>query len=214
MEENKVIIVDDHKMFRSGLRFLLSNIPNITVIGEASNGKEFLKMAENETIDIALMDINMPEMNGIEATRIAMEKYPDLKVIVLSMHGEEEYYDQMLEAGVKGFLLKNSDADELIAAIEAVIAGKSYFSQELLVDILDQKRLQKLRTDAVKLSTRELEVLKLICDGFSNAEIAEHLFISHRTVDRHRANLLSKTGCKNSTSLVMYAVKNKIIEID
>lgn len=214
MEENKVIIVDDHKMFRSGLRFLLSNIPNITVIGEASNGKEFLKMAENETIDIALMDINMPEMNGIDATRIAMEKYPDLKVIVLSMHGEEEYYDQMLDAGVKGFLLKNSDADELIAAIEAVIAGKSYFSQELLVDILDQKRLQKLRTDAVKLSTRELEVLKLICDGFSNAEIAEQLFISHRTVDRHRANLLSKTGCKNSTSLVMYAVKNKIVEIE
>jgi DNA-binding NarL/FixJ family response regulator len=214
MEENKVIIVDDHKMFRSGLRFLLSNIPNVTVIGEASNGKEFLDMAENETIDIALMDINMPEMNGIDATRIAMEKYPNLKVIVLSMHGEEEYYDQMLDAGVKGFLLKNSDADELIAAIEAVIAGKSYFSQELLVDILDQKRLQKLRTDAVKLSTRELEVLKLICDGFSNAEIAEQLFISHRTVDRHRANLLSKTGCKNSTSLVMYAVKNKIVEID
>lgn len=214
MEENKVIIVDDHKMFRSGLRFLLSNIPNITVIGEASNGKEFLEMAENETIDIALMDINMPEMNGIEATRIAMEKYPDLKVIVLSMHGEEEYYDQMLEAGVKGFLLKNSDADELIAAIEAVLAGKSYFSQELLVNILDQKRLQKLRTDAVKLSTRELEVLKLICDGYSNAEIAEQLFISHRTVDRHRANLLSKTGCKNSTSLVMYAVKNKIVEIE
>jgi DNA-binding NarL/FixJ family response regulator len=214
MEENKVIIVDDHKMFRSGLRFLLSNIPNITVIGEASNGKEFLDMAENETIDIALMDINMPEMNGIDATRIAMEKYPNLKVIVLSMHGEEEYYDQMLDAGVKGFLLKNSDADELIAAIEAVIAGKSYFSQELLVDILDQKRLQKLRTDAVKLSTRELEVLKLICNGFSNAEIAEQLFISHRTVDRHRANLLSKTGCKNSTSLVMYAVKNKIVEID
>lgn len=214
MEENKVIIVDDHKMFRSGLRFLLSNIPNITVIGEASNGKEFLKMAENETIDIALMDINMPEMNGIEATRIAMEKYPDLKIIVLSMHGEEEYYDQMLEAGVKGFLLKNSDADELIAAIEAVLAGKSYFSQELLVNILDQKRLQKLRTDVVKLSTRELEVLKLICDGYSNAEIAEQLFISHRTVDRHRANLLSKTGCKNSTSLVMYAVKNKIVEIE
>ena len=214
MEENKVIIVDDHKMFRSGLRFLLNNIPNISVIGEASNGKEFLEMAGKETIDIALMDINMPEMNGIEATRIAMKEYPHLKVIVLSMHGEEEYYDQMLDAGVKGFLLKNSDADELIAAIEAVIAGKSYFSQELLVNILDQKRLQKLRTNTVKLSSRELEVLKLICDGYSNAEIAEQLFISHRTVDRHRANLLSKTGCKNSTSLVMYAVKNKIVEIE
>ena len=213
MEEKKVIIVDDHKMFRSGLRFLLSNVPNIKVIGEASNGKEFLDMAEKEHIDIALMDINMPEMNGIDATKIAKEKYPNVKVIVLSMHGEEEYYDQMLDAGVKGFLLKNSDADELIAAIEAVISGKSYFSQELLVDILDQKRLQKLRNDTVKLSQRELEVLKLICDGYSNAQIAEQLFISHRTVDRHRSNLLSKTGCKNSTSLVMYAVKNKIVEI-
>lgn len=214
MEEYKVIIVDDHKMFRSGLQFLLSNVPNIKVIGEASTGVEFLEMAKKEPIDIALMDINMPEMNGIDATKAAMEKYPDLKVIVLSMHGEEEYYDQMLDAGVKGFLLKNSGADELIAALEAVMSGKSYFSQELLVDILDKKRLQKLRTDIVKLSQRELEVLKLICDGYSNAEIAEELFISHRTVDRHRANLLSKTGCKNSTSLVMYAVKNKIIEID
>jgi len=214
MKEYNVIIVDDHKMFRSGLRFLLNNVPNIKVIGEASNGTEFLQIAEKEPIDIALMDINMPEMNGIEATKIAMEKFSDLKVIVLSMHGEEEYYDQMLDAGVKGFLLKNSGADELIQALEAVMAGKSYFSQELLVNILDQKRQQELNTNAVKLSNRELEVLKLICDGYSNAEIAEALFISQRTVDRHRSNLLSKTACKNSTSLVMYAVKNRIIEIE
>jgi DNA-binding NarL/FixJ family response regulator len=201
-------------MFRSGLRFLLDNVPHIEIVGEASNGKEFLEIADTVKIDIALMDINMPEMNGIEATREAMKKFPDMKVIVLSMHGEEEYYDQMLDAGVKGFLLKNSDANELISALEAVMDGKSYFSQELLVDILDQKRLHKLRKDAVKLSTRELEVLRLICDGYSNAEIAEELFISQRTVDRHRSNLLGKTGCKNSTSLVMYAVKNKIVEIE
>ncbi|MBI9056870.1 response regulator transcription factor [Labilibaculum sp. DW002] len=214
MTEYKIMIVDDHKMFRSGLRFLLNNVPKIEIVGEASNGKEFLEMAENTQIDIVLMDINMPEMNGIEATREALKRYPDMKVIVLSMHGEEEYYDQMLDAGVKGFLLKNSDADELISALEAVMAGKSYFSQELLVDILDQKRLQKLKIETVKLSQRELEVLKLICDGYSNAEIAEELFISQRTVDRHRSNLLSKTSCKNSTSLVMYAVKNKIIEVE
>ena len=214
MTEYKIMIVDDHKMFRSGLRFLLNNVPKIEIVGEASNGKEFLEMAENTQIDIVLMDINMPEMNGIEATREALKRYPDMKVIVLSMHGEEEYYDQMLDAGVKGFLLKNSDADELISALEAVMAGKSYFSQELLVDILDQKRLQKLKIETVKLSQRELEVLKLICDGYSNAEIAEELFISQRTVDRHRSNLLSKTSCKNSTSLVMYAVKNKIVEIE
>lgn len=214
MTDYKIMIVDDHKMFRSGLRFLLNNVPKIEIVGEASNGKEFLEMAENTQIDIVLMDINMPEMNGIEATREALKRYPDMKVIVLSMHGEEEYYDQMLDAGVKGFLLKNSDADELISALEAVMAGKSYFSQELLVDILDQKRLQKLKIETVKLSQRELEVLKLICDGYSNAEIAEELFISQRTVDRHRSNLLSKTSCKNSTSLVMYAVKNKIVEID
>ncbi len=213
MKEYRLAIVDDHKMFRSGLRFLLNDIPEIKVVGEASNGLEFLELAANDIIDIVLMDINMPEMNGLEATREALKLYPKLKIIVLSMHGEEEYYDQMVDAGVQGFLLKNSGVDDLNAALQAVINGGTYFSQELLVGILDKKKQKQFQTEVVKLTQRELEVLKLICEGYCNTDIAEKLFISHRTVDRHRSNLLSKTGCPNSTSLVMYAVKNKIIEV-
>ncbi|MCZ4695057.1 DNA-binding response regulator [Ancylomarina euxinus] len=213
MKEYRLAIVDDHKMFRSGLRFLLNDIPEMKVVGEASNGLEFLDLAANEIIDIALMDINMPKMNGLEATCEALKLYPKLKIIVLSMHGEEEYYDQMLDAGVQGFLLKNSGVEELNAALQAVINGGTYFSQELLVGILDKKKQKQFQNEVVKLTQRELEVLKLICEGFCNTDIAEKLFISHRTVDRHRSNLLSKTGCPNSTSLVMYAVKNKIIEV-
>jgi len=213
MKEYRLAIVDDHKMFRSGLRFLLNDIPEIKVVGEASNGLEFLELAANDIIDIVLMDINMPEMNGLEATCEALKLYPKLKIIVLSMHGEEEYYDQMVDAGVQGFLLKNSGVDDLNAALQAVINGGTYFSQELLVGILDKKKQKQFQTEVVKLTQRELEVLKLICEGYCNTDIAEKLFISHRTVDRHRSNLLSKTGCPNSTSLVMYAVKNKIIEV-
>ena len=213
MKEYRLAIVDDHKMFRSGLRFLLNDIPEIRVVGEASNGLEFLDLAANEIIDIVLMDINMPEMSGLEATCEALKLYPKLKIIVLSMHGEEEYYDQMVEAGVQGFLLKNSGVDDLNAALQAVINGGTYFSQELLVGILNKKKQKQFQTEVVKLTQRELEVLRLICEGYCNTDIAEKLFISHRTVDRHRSNLLSKTGCPNSTSLVMYAVKNKIIEV-
>ncbi|MDE5422508.1 response regulator transcription factor [Ancylomarina sp. DW003] len=213
MKEYRLALVDDHKMFRSGLRFLLNDIPEIKVVGEASNGLEFLNLAANDIIDIVLMDINMPEMNGLEATCAALKLYPKLKIIVLSMHGEEEYYDQMVDAGVQGFLLKNSGVEELNAALQAVINGGTYFSQELLVGILDKKKQKQFQTEVVKLTQRELEVLKLICEGYCNTDIAEKLFISHRTVDRHRSNLLSKTGCPNSTSLVMYAVRNKIIEV-
>jgi len=213
MKEYRLAIVDDHKMFRSGLRFLLNDIPEIKVVGEASNGLEFLELAAKDIIDIVLMDINMPEMNGLEATREALKLYPKLKIIVLSMHGEEEYYDQMVDAGVQGFLLKNSGVEDLSAALQTVISGGTYFSQELLVGILDKKKQRIFQDEVVKLTQRELEVLKLVCEGFCNTDIAEKLFISHRTVDRHRSNLLSKTGCPNSTSLVMYAVKNRIIEV-
>ena len=213
MKEYGLALVDDHKMFRSGLRFLLNDIPEIKVVGEASNGLEFLDMAANKIVDIVLMDINMPNMNGLETTRKALKLYPKLKVIVLSMHDEEEYYEQMVDAGVKGFLLKNSGVEELTAALLAVINGGTYFSQELLVGILDKKKQKQFQTEVVKLTQRELEVLELICKGFCNNDIAEKLFISNRTVERHRSNLLSKTGCPNATSLVMYAVKNKIIEV-
>lgn len=213
MKEYRLVIVDDHKMFRDGLSFLLNDIPEVRVIAEASNGLEFLDVLDKESVDIVLMDINMPVMDGLEATEEALLIDPNLNIIVLSMHGEEEYYDKMVEAGVKGFLLKNSGVEDLTNAIKTVIDGGTYFSQELLVSILKKKKEEQHSMDElVKLTHRELQVLRLICDGFCNNDIADKLFISQRTVDRHRANLLSKTLCRNATSLVMYAVKNKLVE--
>ena len=213
MKKYNLAIVDDHKLFRKGLRFLLDDIPEINVFAEASTGEEFIELLKTCPIDIALMDINMPKMDGISATEIATKKYNDIKIIALSMYSNEEYYDKMIDAGVKGFLLKNSDVDTLSKALKTVINGGTYFSQELLLEILNNKKQEKNKFDANLLTSRETEILKLICKGYSNNDIADELFISSRTVDKHKGNILSKTNCKNSTSLVMYSIKNKLIEI-
>jgi len=209
-----VIIVDDHSLFRNGMKLLLSNAGNYNILAEASNGKEFLDLLTTMAPDIVLMDINMPEMNGIEATTKALERYPDLKIICLSMYGEEEYYYKMIEAGVSGFLLKNSDINEVKTAITTVHQGGKFFSQELLYNVVKNIKTTQSNQELVEnLSEREIEVLKQICIGLSNQEISQILHISKRTVDKHRANLLDKTNSKNTAHLVMYAIKNKLIDI-
>ena len=215
MEYKKIILVDDHTLFRNGLKLLINNTPNFRVIAEASNGKEFIDLLSKEEPDVVLLDIAMPEMDGIEAAAIALEKYPDLPIITLSMYGEEDYYFKMVSLGVKGFLLKNSDIHEVCSALESVVEGGTYFSQELLFNLVSNLRSSSLAgtEDNSMLSERELEILLLICKGFSNQEIADELFISKRTVDKHRANILSKTNCKNTANLVVYAIKNRLVEI-
>lgn len=211
-----IIIVDDHQLFRDGLKFVLSQIDDIEVIGEAENGKKCLELLETKKPDLILMDISMPEMNGIEATAKALEKYPDLKIVALSMFGDQEYYFKMIHAGVKGFVLKQSGKRELEEGIRRVLEGDNFFSQELLRKIIvniGNGKVEGKKASPVNLTKREKEVLQLICNGLANAEIAEQLNISPKTVDGHRTNLLSKTGARNSVSLVMYAIKNKIIEI-
>ena len=187
-------------------------------IYEASSGRDFIENLSFVDCDLVLMDIEMPEMNGIEATEQALRIRPDLKVIVLSMYGDEQYYYKMVDVGVKGFVLKNSGIEKVIAAIRAVAAGENYFSEELLVNILNNMRdggqhKPEPETPDNEISERELEILYHVCLGLSNQEIADKLFISKRTVDKHRANLLSKTGCRNTAALVMYAIKNKMINI-
>ena len=212
----KIYIVDDHKLFREGLKLLLSNQEFVRHIYEASNGKEFIENLSFVDCDIVLMDIEMPEMNGIEATGAALRVKPGLKVIVLSMYGDEQYYYKMVDAGVKGFVLKNSGIEKVIEAIHRVAAGENYFSEELLVNILNHMREGGKPEPEVpdnEISGRELEILYHVCLGLSNQEIADKLFISKRTVDKHRANLLSKTGCRNTAALVMNAIKNKMINI-
>lgn len=211
----KVALVDDHVLFRNGLKLLLNNEPNIEVTMEASDGSIFLsQLSEDTPPDIVLMDISMPNMDGIEATRLAVERIPNIKIIALSMFGEEDYYYKMISAGVKGFLLKNSEINDVKEAIAQVMAGNSYFSQELLYNVIKNMHQSKeVLEETETLSKRELQVLGEICKGLSNQEIADTLFISKRTVDKHRANLLSKTNSKNTANLIMYAIKNKLISI-
>ena len=212
----KLYIVDDHKLFREGLKLLLSTQDFVHHIYEASNGREFIENLSFVDCDVVLMDIEMPEMNGVEATEKALRMRPDLKIIVLSMYGDEQYYYKMVDAGVKGFVLKNSGIEKVIEAIRKVAAGENYFSEELLMNILNNMRdVGKSEPEAPdnEISVREMEILYHVCLGLSNQEIADKLFISKRTVDKHRANLLSKTGCRNTAALVMYAIKNKMIDI-
>jgi len=210
-----IIIVDDHLIFRQGLKSILSSQNVANVIGEASNGIDFIELMSHLTPDLVLMDIDMPHMNGFDTTVKAIEKIPDLKIIALSMFSDEEYYYKMLDRGVKGFILKTCGINELENAIFNVMMGDTYFSNELLRKIINNLGHSNdfKSVPAIKLSNREVEVLQQICLGLTNEEIAVKLDISPLTIKSHRSNLLEKTFCRNTPALILYAIKNKIIKI-
>ena len=209
----KILLVDDHTLFRNGLKMLLDTLPGYEVTGEASNGRDFLDLITKNDYDIVFLDIEMPEINGIDAARKAIEHKPELKIITLSMYGDEEYYDQMVGAGAKGFLLKNTNLLEVRTAIDTVMSGGNYFSQELMQNLLrNYNAIHETKEPDAELSEREIEILLLICSGLSNQKIGDQLFISKRTVEKHRANILCKTNCKNTAGLVMYAIKYQLIK--
>ncbi|MFR9620660.1 MAG: response regulator transcription factor [Rikenellaceae bacterium] len=216
MNKIRVILVDDHALFRRGMRGLLEEYAQASVVAEAADGDEFLEMIANTDIDLVFMDISMPNMSGDVATQRALEIKPDLKIITLSMFCDEHYYSRMVQSGAKGFLLKDSSLDEVLEAVETVCSGGEYFSQELLDSI--QSSMQASSSGEVSdrasdiLSTREMEILVGVCRGLSNQEIADELFISKRTVDKHRANIMEKTGCRNTANLVVYVIRNNIVE--
>ncbi len=211
MEIISVIICDDHVIFRKGLRTILNEISDIKVVGEAANGKELLDLLKQTPADVILMDIKMPVMDGIEATRKVSASYPESKIIALSMHEEIGYFNSMTEAGALGYLLKKTNKDELRNAINAVMDNENYFSEEFMSNI--NKNALPKKKSSVKLSDRELEVLELVCKGFSNLEISQQLGLSQRTVDGHKARLFEKTGAKNAPNLVLFAVKNGFISM-
>ncbi|MFT3739793.1 MAG: response regulator transcription factor [Breznakibacter sp.] len=207
-----VILVDDHILFRNGFKLLLQNLPDIDVVGEAANGEEFLDNLSVHDPDLVFLDIAMPVMDGCVAAQKALGRRPHLKIIALSMYGDESYYSQLNEIGVKGFLLKSSDFKEVQMAIEKVAAGGTYISQEIMANILVSQRERKSANySASQLSEREQEILKEVCNGLSTSEIAEKYCISPRTVEKHRGNILLKTNCKNTASLVLYAYHNGLI---
>lgn len=208
----RIVLVDDHTLFRNGLKGLLEHCSDCRVIGEAGSGEEFLAMLPGLEVDIVFMDFAMPGIDGAQTTERALEVRPDLKIITLSMFGEESYYTRMVHAGARGFLLKDSDITDVVEAIDTVMDGGSYFSPQLLSSLAGRIRTREDVADE-ELSEREREILVAVCRGLSNQEIADELFISKRTVDKHRANILEKTGCKNTASLVVYAIRNRIVEI-
>lgn len=214
MDKIKVFIADDHGIFREGVKMLLAKSNDFKVIGEASNGKECIDNLPSD-VDIILMDILMPVMDGIEATQKIIENDPETKIIALSMFGDQEYYYKMIHSGVKGFVLKEAGSKELEEAIREVYNGHNFFSQELLRNIivsLTETNTKNEKTDNA-FTEREVEILKLICSGFVNKEIAEKLHISVRTVENHKSSLLQKTCSKNTISLIIHAIKNGIVEI-
>ena len=208
-----LIIADDHRMFRESLRKILTMENIAEVIAEASNGKELISLLDEHQPDIILMDIAMPLMDGIEATKKAIEKQPDVKVLALSSFGDEKYYYSMLEAGGKGFVLKNAGIMELQNALVEVSKGGSWFSTELIQKVIANLNAKPKKSDALILSEREIEILRLICQSLTNDQIAEKLNVSFDTVKWHRSNILSKTNCVNSVGLVFYAIKNKLIDM-
>lgn len=213
----KLILVEDHAIFLKGLSMMINECNQFKVIGEASNGFEFLKLLEEMTPDVVLIDIKMPKMNGIDATQKAIELYPNLKIITLTMFSEQKYLRLMAEAGASGFILKSIRKEELEEAIKTVDSGKTYFSPELMNDIANW---EPTATSGVfledlneRLSERELDILKQIVKGLSTQEIAKKLFISTRTVEGHRANLIAKTATRNVVDLVIYAIRKHLVTI-
>ncbi len=211
--EVKIALVDDHSLFRGGLRGLLEGRRGCRVVGEFADGAEFVAALPTLDADVVFMDISMPAMSGDVATAHALRQRPDMRVICLSMFGDENYYSRMVDAGACGFLLKDSDIDEVFEAVDAVTSGGSYFCRALMDSLSSVLRHGTAGSGAEMLSERERDVLLGICRGLSNQQIADALFISKRTVDAHRANILEKTGCNNTASLVVYAMKNRLVEI-
>jgi len=214
MEKLTVVLADDHKIFRDGIKSLLSKEKNIVVVGEASCGNEAIIETVKHKPHVVIMDIDMGTPNGIETTQILQEKCPDSKVLILSMLGLHEYIIKALEAGAVGYILKNAGKEELLTAIQSVANGDSYFSKEvssvLIAHLKNPKTIKTQKTD-IPLSPREIEVLKLIAQEHSNTEIANKLFISVRTVDTHKRNLLEKLGVRNSVGLTKFAISKGLV---
>lgn len=216
MDTIKVILVDDHKIFRDGFRLLLQSFPFVEVINEASNGLELLKVLETNAPDIIFMDINMPQLDGVEASKRSLETYPDLKIIALTTFLDDDYLEQMLMAGVEGYMLKSADIEEFEKAILKVYKGGNYFSDEivsLLSDKLNILRKRKIKQlELPNLTEREKEILELICKGLGNKQIAEKTFLSPKTIEKHKSSLFQKTGTYNTVNLVIYTFKHQLVK--
>jgi DNA-binding NarL/FixJ family response regulator len=217
MSQKRILLVDDHQLIIDGLKGFFINHDKYKVIGEANNGAKAIELAEVLEPDVILMDIEMPEITGIQACEEIKRKHPDIKVIIVSMHQEKELIRKLVERGADGYLLKNSSKDEVLKAIDAVLNDQPYFSQDVTLSLLSKTShksngILSQSSDLDNLTEREIEILKLVADGMTNKEIGETLFISHRTVDTHRTNLMKKLEVSNVAGLIRFAMKNGLVE--
>lgn len=215
MFETRVLLADDHGIVRTGLRFVLESEPGMTVIAEASNGREAVRLCEELQPHIAILDVAMPQLNGIEAIALIHKASPQTKSLILSMHTDETYILRALSAGAKGYILKDAVEDEILPAVRAVLLGKSYFSpaiaKTLLEDYVLYLRQRGLEDSYDLLTAREKEVLQLLAEGRANKEVAALLGLSVTTVETHRNNLMQKLGLHSTAEIVLYAVRKRII---
>ena len=218
MGKKKILLVEDHKMFRDGIRAIIEQTDRYEIVGEAANGLLALDFLEKNEVDLILMDIKMPKMDGIECSKTIMDKDPEAKILAITMHEEEQHIKNMLKAGASGYILKNAGVDVLIGAMDQVIEGNKYYGEHItriIMEELAKTPEQKLKENpSIYLTKREKDVLQLIVKEKSNQEIADKLFISIRTVDAHRRNLLQKIGAKNSVGLAKFAITHNLFDLD
>jgi len=211
----RIVLADDHTILRAGLRALLTADPGFEVVGEAQDGREAVRCVERLEPDLLLMDLSMPRMSGMEAIREIKKRFPDTRIIALTVHKTEEYLLATLQAGADGYVLKDATHDELVIAIKNVVSGKSYLSpgvsEKVIEGYLEGKEGTRSLSAWESLSQREREVLKLIAEGYKNKEIAEDLCISLKTVEKHRANLMKKLDLHNAAGLTVYAVERGLL---
>lgn len=216
MPKHKILIADDHSMVRDGVKNLVGKNEDLTVVGEASSGNQTLELYDQLKPDLVVMDISMPDMNGMEVSKLILEKDPAANIVILSMYDDEDYISRCLEYGVKGYVIKNESGTELEYAIRSVLSGKNYFSRHAQ-DVIFKKYTQNVskkkqqENNEIHLTRREVEIIKLIAEGLTSQEMADKLFISPRTVETHRANLMKKLSVKNAIELVKKAEQLEII---
>ena len=217
MEKIKIVLVDDHQMFRDGVKSVLSDEENIELIGEVGNGNDLYELLKIDSPDLIITDISMPDISGIEITKYVTENYPEIKILILSMHSNVEFITKSLGAGANGYLPKDTSMNELLEAINTIYKGENYFNKDIsdtiLKSIINKSKSAKENSKNESLTKREMEIVSLVVEGLTNKEIADKLFISVRTVDSHKNNIMQKLNLKSSVELVKYAIKNKLVNI-
>ena len=213
----KIIISDDHEMFRDGFKLMLTKQSDIQLVAEAENGRQLVDLTKKHQPDVVITDIKMPIMDGIEAAKKIAEQFPEIGIIALSMFDEDDLIIDMLEAGAKGYLIKNANKDQIVEAIKTVYTGDPYYcktTSRKLTEMIAKSRFNPYKKTAkIEFSEREREIIELICHEMTNKEIAEKLFLSVRTVEGHRLNVLEKMSVKNSVGVVVYALKNGLVKL-